>query len=216
MRWLRDHWLRLAVHVGAAAPLVVLAWSVARDRYFDAARQVTTLTGRVAIALVVLTLACTPVNIVSGWKRVMRIRRPLGLYAFGYALLHLLIFAGWDYGFQFGLLGSALFGQAFIVVGLLSLAVMLPLAITSTRGWQRRLGRGWKWLHRLVYLAASLAVVHFLLTRKDPTVPIRYAAVIGVLFLIRLPWVRRAFARLRSRARAGRREKPGTAAPASG
>jgi sulfoxide reductase heme-binding subunit YedZ len=205
---LREGWLPTVVHVGALAPLAIMVASYVRGRYFDPVRQVTTGTGRAAIVLLVLTLACTPVAVLTGWRRVLRVRKALGLYSFLYVSLHFLTFAGWDYGFRIDLLGPALFRQNFVVYGLAALALLVPLAITSTRGWQARLGRKWRWLHMLFYPAAILAVVHYLRLSKDPTVPLRYGVVVLALLAIRLPSVRRGLrqARLRVRAWAGRGE----------
>jgi sulfoxide reductase heme-binding subunit YedZ len=140
----------------------------------------------------------------------------LGLYAFLYTALHFLTFAWWDYGLQIDLLGPVLFGRGFVVYGLAALVLLVPLAITSTKGWRRRLGRWWQRLHWLFYPAAILAVVHYLRIGKDRTIPVRYAAIVGVLLLIRFPWVRRALerARLGIRAWAGRRAaREGTTTP---
>ena len=196
-RWLDKHWLRLAVHAGATAPMVWLLWAYLRGQFFDPVRQITTITGRAAIALLVLTLACTPLSIVFGWKPVLRVRRALGLYSFLYVVLHFLTFAGWDYGFQPDLLGPALFSQRFVVFGVVALPLLIPLAITSTRGWQKRLGKKWRWLHRLTYVAAILALLHYLWIGKDPTIPLRYTAAVALLLVVRLPWVRRWFRKTR-------------------
>ena len=196
---IRERWLQILVHVGALAPIAVLVWSYWRGRLFDPVRQVTTSTGRAAIVLLVLTLACTPIAIVFGWRRVLRVRRALGLYSFLYVALHFLTFAGWDYGFQVNLLARALFGQGFVVFGLAALVLLVPLAITSTRAWQTRLGRKWRWLHRLFYPAAVLAVIHFLRIRKDPAAPLRYGAIVLLLLAIRLPWARRGLRQARQR-----------------
>ena len=214
--WLRRHWLRVVVHLGSMAPLARLGWAYASGSLFDPVRQITSGTGRAAIVLLVLTLACTPISIVFGWRQMPRVRRALGLYAFLYTVLHFLTFSWWDYGFQLDLLAPALFRQTYVVYGLLALALLTPLAITSTRGWRRRLGRRWQWLHWLFYPAALLAVGHYLRLGKDPTVPARYAAVVALLLLTRLRWVRRGLDRLRLRIRMWwrrRRDSEGAATP---
>jgi len=207
--WLRRNWLRVVVHLGSLAPLVRLAWAFGGGSLFDPVRQITSGTGRAAIALLVLTLACTPIRIVFGWREVLRVRRALALYAFLYTVLHFLTFAWWDYGLQLDLLGPALFRQGFVVYGLLALVLMIPLAITSTKAWRRKLGRRWQWIHWLFYPAAVLAAVHYLRLGKDQTVPARYAAVVGLLLLIRLPWIRRGLDQLRLRIQTWWRKRTG-------
>jgi sulfoxide reductase heme-binding subunit YedZ len=201
IEWLRRHWVRLVTHLGSVAPLLYLAWRYAGGRFLDPVRQITASTGRTAIALLVLTLACTPVAIITGWRRVLRARKALGLYAFLYAALHFLTFAWWDYGLSWELLAPAIFGQRFVVYGLLSLLLLIPLAITSTRGWRRRLGGAWQRIHWLVYPAVLLAVVHYLRIGKDAAIPTRYAVLVGVLLVVRLPFIRRALSHIPGRLR---------------
>ena len=190
--WLRRNWLRLLVHIGALLPLFFLL----RDHFqgafiIDPVKEITVTTGRAALVLLLLSLACTPINMIFGFRRALRVRRALGLYAFMYAGLHFMTFVGLDYAFDFGLLGPAIFDQRFVLVGFAALLLLLALAITSTRGWQKRLGRKWKRLHMLVYLAGGLMIVHFLWAVKDGREPLRYGAVLALLLVVRLPWVRR-------------------------
>jgi sulfoxide reductase heme-binding subunit YedZ len=197
---LRARWLQALIHVGALGPLAWIAWQLSHGGFLvDPVREITTLTGRTALILLVLSLACTPIATVFGLKQVLRLRRALGLYAFGYASLHFLTFVGLDYGFDFALIGDAIFDQRYVLVGTAAGLILLPLAITSTKGWQRRLRRNWKRLHRLGYLAGILAVVHFLWLVKDVREPLRYAAVLAVLLVLRIPPVRRAISRARYR-----------------
>ncbi len=120
-----------------------------------------------------------------------RWRRPLGLYAFGYAVLHFATFVGLDYGFNFRFLWADVAGKRYIFVGLAALLILIPLALTSTRGWQRRLGKTWRKLHRWVYLAGGLVVVHYVWAVKaDIREPLIWGAVIAIGLLIRLPQVR--------------------------
>jgi sulfoxide reductase heme-binding subunit YedZ len=194
----RENWLRILVHVGSLLPLGLILWDYWQGAFIvDPIREITTRTGRTALALLVLSLTCTPINILFGFRRVMRVRRALGLYAFLYVSVHFFVFAGWDYGLDLGLLGPAIFSQRFVLPGLAAGLLLIPLAITST-GWsQKRMGGRWKWLHRLAYLAAILAVLHFFWLVKDPRRPLLYGAVLALLLLIRLPIVRRAFIELR-------------------
>ena len=208
-RWLKAHWLPLATHIGALAPLARLVWLYGRGLFMvDPVREMTTITGRTAMVLLVLTLACTPVQIVFGFAQVRRVRRALGLYTFGYAALHFFVFAGLDYGFDLGLLGPALVLQRFVLVGLVAFLLLLPLAVTSTRGWQRRLGKNWRRLHWLFYPAAALVVVHLLWLSKDPRMSVRYGAIIAVLLLVRVPPIRKAIVALRRRVTRDRTADP--------
>jgi sulfoxide reductase heme-binding subunit YedZ len=127
----------------------------------------------------------------------------LGLYAFLYVSVHFLVFAGWDYGLDLGLLGPALFSQQFVLPGLTAGLLLVPLAITSTRWFQKRMGSKWKRLHRLAYIAAVLAVLHFFWLVKDTRRPLLYGAVLALLLFVRLPIVRRAISTLRRRLGAG-------------
>jgi sulfoxide reductase heme-binding subunit YedZ len=200
---LRTQWLRIVVHVGALVPLAWMVWAYWQDLFLvDPIREITTLTGKTAIILLMLSLACTPIHTLFGFKQVLRVRRALGVYAFLYVGLHFMTFVGLDYGFDLDLLGEAIFDQRYVVVGFAAGLVLLALALTSTKGWQRRLGKGWKRLHRLVYLAGILAVVHFLWLVKDIREPLRYAAILAVLLVLRIPQVRKAVSNLRHRLRA--------------
>lgn len=203
-RWLPQNGLQLAVHIGALVPLLVLGWDFLND--VNPIQAVTFGTGKVALVLLVLSLSCTPINIVTGFKSIMRLRRPLGLYAFLYALLHLLIFTVLDFGLDAGLILREISEKWYLLVGLAAFLLLLPLAITSTKGWQRRLGRSWKKLHWLVYPAVPLVVWHYALVQKaDITEPLIYAAIVTLLLVIRLPPVRR---RLQRRQRRNHKQRP--------
>lgn len=199
---LKANWLRIMVHVGALLPLAWTILQYAQGMFLvDPVREITTRTGKAALILLLLSLACTPLGTVFGFNRVRRVRRALGLYAFLYASLHFATFVGLDYGFDFTLLPQAVFDQRYVLVGFAAGLILLALAITSTRGWQRRLGKKWARLHRLVYLAGILAIVHFAWLVKDIREPLRYAAVLAVLLLLRLPPVRRVVSNTRYRLR---------------
>ena len=184
-----ESWLRIAVHVGSLLPLVVLVWDFFLDRLTaNWVREITLRSGRYALVLLVLSLACTPVAALFRFAAARRVRRPLGLYAFLYAALHLLVFVGLDYGFDLELVADEIGQRRFIQVGLAAFIILLVLAATSTKGWMRRLGKNWKRLHRLVYLAAALVIGHYVLTAKtDLRLPLLFGALIGTLFLARIP-----------------------------
>jgi sulfoxide reductase heme-binding subunit YedZ len=200
MHKLKANWLQILVHVAALLPLAWLLWAYWQDLFIiDPVLEITTRTGKTALILLILSLACTPIRTIFGFKQVLRLRRPLGLYAFMYAALHFLTFVGLDYGFDLDLLGQAIFDQRYVLVGFVAGLLLLLLAITSARGWQKRLGKNWKRLHRLAYLAGILAIVHFLWLVKDIREPLRYGIVVALLLIVRIPVIRRALTNARHR-----------------
>jgi sulfoxide reductase heme-binding subunit YedZ len=189
---------RLLVHLGALTPLALLIWDALHDDLTVNPIQAATLrTGKPALVLLVLSLACTPLHTVFGFKQALQVRRALGLYAFLYVSLHFAIFVGLDYGFDLELLKGAIFEKRYALVGFSAGLILLPLAITSFKYWQKRLGQRWKRLHRLVYLAALLAVIHYTwLVKSDIRQPLAWGALVVLLLLLRLPAVRRPDQRL--------------------
>lgn len=193
--YLSKNWFWLAVNLAVAMPLLLLGWDFVFDNLsVNPIDDFTDRTGKAAIVVLMLSLACTPANTVFGFRRGLTVRKALGLWAFAYAALHLFVFIGLDYGFSWDLIfQDALLGKQFIIAGFIALLILTPLAITSTRGWMRRLGKNWKRLHQLVYVAGVLAVLHFLLLVKaDRTEPLIYATILSVLLLLRVPWIRKS------------------------
>ena len=199
MRTLRANWLRILTHVGALLPLARIVWDYWHGALFDPIQQITSSTGKTALVLLVLSLACTPVNVVFGLKQVLRVRRALGLYAFLYASLHGLTFVGWDYGFNLRFLKPAILDQRFVLAGFATFLLLLPLAVTSTRGWQKRLGKNWRRLHWLAYLAGISVIVHFVWLVKDLREPLWYGVVVALLLIVRIPAVRKTISNARHR-----------------
>lgn len=199
---IKSNWLRAIVHVGALLPFVFLAQDYVSGAFIiDPVKEITVQTGRTGLILLFLSLACTPVHTIFGFRQALRVRRALGLYAFFYVGLHFLTFIGLDYAFDLKLLGPAIVDQRFVIVGFTAFVILTALALTSTRGWQKRLGKRWKRLHKLVYLAGLLAVVHFVWALKDPREPLRYGVVLSLLLALRIPRVRRAASYVRNRIR---------------
>lgn len=197
---LQRNWLRILVHIGALLPLAWTIWQYSEGMFLvDPVREITTRTGKTALILMVLSLACTPLSTIFGFKQALRVRRALGLYAFVYASLHFATFVGLDYGFDLSLLPQAILDQRYVVVGFAAGLILLLLTLTSTRKWQKRMGKNWRRLHRMVYLAAFLVIVHFLWLSKDILDPLRYAALVAFLLVMRLPLVRRSVSRVRHR-----------------
>jgi sulfoxide reductase heme-binding subunit YedZ len=188
------------VHLAALAPLVWLVFdALAGNLTVNPIQAVEQRTGRYALYLLVASLACTPLYIVTGWRVPLRWRRPLGLYAFMYAAIHFLTFLGLDYGFDLGLVWADVAGKRFIFVGAAAFIILLLLALTSTQGWQRRLKKAWLRLHRWVYAAGGLVVAHYVWAVKaDIRTPLAWGAVLALLLALRLPPVKRWFIGRRS------------------
>ena len=144
--------------------------------------------GYIAFTLLVLTLACTPAQMLMGWKWPIRIRKLLGDFCFFYACLHLLTYVVIDQGLDFAGIVKDVLKHKFIFFGMATWTLLLPLAVTSTKGWQKRLGfRRWKRLHRVVYLAGGLASFHFLLRFKTPRLEtLAWMTAVAVLLAMRL------------------------------
>jgi len=186
---LKQRWL---VPAAFAACLLPLAWLGVRflrdDLGANPIAEVLNRLGLDAFVLLVLTLACTPAQILFKVNWPIRIRKLLGDFCFFYACLHLLTYAGLDQGLAFGEIGRDIVKRPFITLGVTTWVLLLPLAVTSTQGWQRRLGfRRWKGLHRLVYLAGVLACVHFLWRFKTALrEPLIWSGVVALLLGIRI------------------------------
>ena len=180
--------LKLTVHVGALIPLALMIWDYTQGNLgAEPIREITLRTGKTAIVLLMLSLAVTPAHIWFGWKQIIPLRRLLGLYSFFYVALHLIIFLWLDYLLDPQLIAEALFAKWYALIGLAAFLILLPLAITSTRSAMRRLGKKWKTLHKWVYVAGILAVLHyFLLVKNSYTEPLIFAAVLGLLLLTRV------------------------------
>jgi len=188
-----------AVHLGSWAPLGLLVWDAFNGNLTANPIQAATLrTGKAALVLLVASLACTPLNSVFGFRQALKVRRPLGLYAFMYVALHLLIFVGVDYRFDPALIYEAIFEKRYALVGFTAFLLLLPLAITSSKGWMKRLGRNWPRLHRLVYPAACLVIVHFTWSVKsDVREPLLFGAGLAALLALRAPVVQRVLTGMR-------------------
>jgi sulfoxide reductase heme-binding subunit YedZ len=150
--------------------------------------------GLTALVLLVASIACSPARQLLGWTWPVRVRRELGLFAFFYVCLHFATYLFFDRQVDLGSIVGDIAERPFITVGFLALLLLTPLAITSTKGWVKRLGfRRWQRLHYLVYLAGILAVVHFIWRVKiDVSQPLTYALVVAVLLAVRLMfWLRK-------------------------
>ena len=182
--------VKRVVFVAALVPVArLVAGAFTGDLTANPIEYITHQTGWWALAFLTVSLAITPLRRLTGRNEVIRLRRMLGLYAFFYATLHLLIWITLDNFFDVPTMVEDVVERPFVTVGMATWVVLLALAITSTTGWVRRLGRRWQQLHRFVYLAGVGAVAHFWwLVKADTTEPIRWAVAVGVLLGIRVWW----------------------------
>mgnify|MGYP002716953889 CR=1 FL=1 len=199
---------KAGVHALALAPVALLAWrawQVQTGADIDAlgpdpVAMIEHTLGLWALRLLLLTLAVTPLRQLTGQAQLLRFRRMLGLYAFFYASLH---FAAWlvlDLRLDWAGVATEIARRPFITVGFLAWLLLVPLAVTSTRGWMRRLAGAWQRVHRLVYAIAALAVLHFWwVVKSDIREPLLYAVLLALL----LGW--RLWRRLHPPARPARR-----------
>ncbi|MFC1971582.1 sulfite oxidase heme-binding subunit YedZ [Chloroflexota bacterium] len=193
MKWWQRQYATVLIHVLALLPLAWLIVDLVLGQLTaDPIREIQLRTGRYAIILLVISLACSPFYMVLKLKWLLILRRLSGLYGFGYACLHLLNFVEVDYGFNMSLLlQDAIIEKPFAIAGLAALICLIPVAITSTRGWQQRLGHRWRHLHYLVYPATLLAITHFIWQAKiDTRLPVSFAIMVIILLIARLPIVR--------------------------
>ena len=206
--------LKAAVFVAATMPLVLLvARAFTGGLGANPIDEVTDETGTWTLRFLLLTLAVTPLRRLTGWNEVIGLRRMLGLFAFFYATLHFCTYLVLDQFFAFDLIVKDVAKRPFITAGFTGFVLMVPLAVTSTARWIRRLGGPrWQRLHRLVYVSAAAGVVHYYwLVKADTTRPLRYAVVLAVLLGLRVAWSwqSRTAARVRNSGR-------GTAAGSAG
>jgi sulfoxide reductase heme-binding subunit YedZ len=157
------------------------------DLGVNPAETIQLTTGLWAFRFLLLTLAVTPLRRLTHWNVVIQYRRMLGLFAFFYATLHFTSYWAFDLLFAFGAMAKDVAKRPFILLGFTAFLLMIPLAVTSTKGWIRRLGRRWARLHQLVYLSAILAAIHFAFKVKVFTgEPVYYAAGVAILLGYRI------------------------------
>lgn len=194
---------KAALFILCMLPFVYLLWLVADGGLgADPIRAATHYTGLWAIRFLVLALAVTPVTRLSGRKRILRFRRMIGLFAFFYAALHMLIYFILDHFFHWETIAKDITKRPFIMIGVATFLILAALAATSTNAMIRRLGgRRWRNLHRLVYVAGIGAAIHFTMAAKvERPEPLVYLAIILSLLLLRLVPRRGAVTRRRKAA----------------
>ena len=181
---------KVVVFLAALVPQALLVRGVlTNDLGVNPAETIQLETGRWALRFLLLSLAVTPVRRLTGWNPVIQFRRMLGLFAFFYACCHFAAYWSFDLNFAFGAMAADSAKRPFIARGVAAFLLMAPLALTSTKGWIRRLGKRWTQIHRLVYAAAICAMIHFALKVKVFTGdPVIYAAILVLLLGFRVVW----------------------------
>jgi sulfoxide reductase heme-binding subunit YedZ len=181
-------WLKPTAFLICLIPLGQLAYrAYDGDLGANPIDTVTRFTGSWALIFLLASLAVTPLRRLTGWHELIKFRRMLGLYAFFYALLHFSTFVGLDHFFDLNRIGKDILKRPYVTAGFTAFVMMIPLALTSTAGMIRRLGKRWQQLHRLVYLATIAAVIHFYwLVKSDIRRPAQYGAVLALLLGYRL------------------------------
>ena len=200
---LTSKWTKVALFLLCLVPLADLVWrGFNYDLSADPVKFITHRTGDWTLRFVIITLAITPLRKILRLPQLIRFRRKFGLFAFFYVCLHFTTWIWLDHYFAWSAMWKDVLKRPFITVGFTGFVLLIPLAITSTSGWIRRLGgRRWQLLHRAVYLTAIAGVIHFYwLVKSDIRRPLRYAFLVGILFAWRLgAWL---IERRRSAARA--------------
>jgi methionine sulfoxide reductase heme-binding subunit len=181
--------IKPALYLVAVLPLAWLLFALFTGLVMgDQVKFMQHVTGDTVLTCLMLTLEVTPLRRLTGWNEIIRVRRQIGLTGFWYACLHLTTYLVFDQSLDVAEIAADIRKHPWVLVGFTAFLCLVPLAITSTNGWIRRLGgKRWQRLHRLVYVAAAAGVLHYLwLVKKDTTYPIIYGFVLLVLLLARL------------------------------
>ncbi|MBI4732519.1 MAG: sulfoxide reductase heme-binding subunit YedZ [Chloroflexi bacterium] len=201
-------WPRVLVHLLGVLPLASIFFAALTGRLtFNPIQDIEQRLGRAALYFLVASLAVTPIYTLTGWRSVLPRRRALGLYAFLYASLHFITFAVIDYGFDLREIGRLILEKPFILLGLTTGLLLLPLAVTSFDYFMRKMGKKWKSLHRLVYIAGVTVIIHYAWAKKgdlfalqgDILKPLLWGLLVVSLLVLRIPAVRRGVSGLRQR-----------------
>jgi methionine sulfoxide reductase heme-binding subunit len=186
---LAKRWMKALVFVFCLSPIFWVAWrALHSDLTANPIEYITHFTGDWTLRLLIITLAITPLRKLLGLPDLIRFRRMLGLFAFFYGVLHFTTYIWLDKFFDLSEIWKDVVKRRFITVGFLAFVLMIPLAITSTSGWIRRLGGArWQMLHRLIYVSAIAGVVHYYwLVKSDVRKPVFYGTLVGIALLYRL------------------------------
>ena len=186
---LKQRWTKVLVFLLCLAPIFWLAWRAWHQNLTASPIEfITRYTGDWTLRFIVFTLAVTPLRKLLGLPDLIRFRRMIGLYAFFYGILHFTTYIWLDKFFDLADMWKDIAKRPFITAGFAAFVTMLPLAITSTAGWIRRMGgKRWQQLHRLVYFSGIAGVTHYLwLVKSDIRLPVMYGVFVGVLLLYRV------------------------------
>ena len=184
----RTGWLKLAVF---SASLIPLAWLILRiaanDLGPDPAQELAITTGEWTLRFLLITLSLTPLRHISGQLAFVRVRRMVGLFALFYASIHFTVWMSLLLGFRWFAIGEELLERPYITIGFIALLILIALGVTSPKAAVRRMGKNWKRLHRLIYLAAMLAIVHLTwILRTDVSEAVLYGSILAILLGYRL------------------------------
>ena len=181
--------LKVVLWLGALSPGAWLVGGIFRGWLgANPAETLTHVTGMTTLVLLLVTLSVTPIRRLTGWNPLIRLRRPLGLFAFAYACTHFTIWFAFYNVFDVGNMVADVRERPYITVGFTAFLILIPLAATSTKGWIRRLGKRWNTLHQGIYVAATLGVVHFYwLVKADTRLPVTLGACLLALLILRVP-----------------------------
>jgi methionine sulfoxide reductase heme-binding subunit len=182
-------WVKAFVFLVCLLPLGMLAWKgYLGDLGANPIEKITHSTGDWTLRFLLITLAITPLRRALGAPALIRFRRMLGLFAFFYGCLHFLTYIWLDKFFDVHGMLADIAKRKFITVGFTAFVLLIPLAVTSTAGWIRRLGgRRWRALHRLIYFSAIAGVIHYLwLVKADIRKPLEYGSILALLLFYRI------------------------------
>jgi sulfoxide reductase heme-binding subunit YedZ len=186
--------IKAAVFVLALVPLLRMVYLTLTGQLVEPLEFITRSTGDWTLYFLCFTLAVTPLRRLTKWNWLVKLRRMLGLYMFFYAFLHFMTFLWFDHFFDVREMWKDVLKRPFITVGFIAFVLLIPLAVTSTNAMVKRLGgKRWQWLHRLIYLIAPLAILHFWWMKAGKhnfSEPILYGTILGVLLLMRVYWAR--------------------------
>ena len=185
--------LKTAIWVIGLAPVTWLAVAFfQRDLGVNPVEKIIHIQGRWTLVFLLAAMAITPIRRLTGWNRIVQVRRLVGLFAFFHACVHFLSYAGMEQLFALEYILADVVDRRYITAGFAALVLLVPLAVTSTRGWIRRLGKRWQRLHRLAYVAAGLGVLHYYWKVKGDTFwPLLAALTLAGLFAVRLAYRRK-------------------------
>ena len=200
--------LQIAMHVYAWSTLVILIFQFFTNNLTaNPIQALEQRTGRHALVLLVLSLACTPLNTLFKWPELLKRRRALGLYTFMYAAIHVLIYMDLDYGLAWSFILRDVIEKPRLIVGLIAILIMIPLAWTSFDIWKKRLGKNWKRLHQSVYVLGPIVILHYAWSKKgdlfalqgEIVQPLIYGLIIILFLIMRIPQVRKGIVSIRDR-----------------